>query len=61
MAKRWESQQFQFQFDDIHKFLQSLFNHSLYVKRVDSLANATWGVMISAAFGIRAKEVFCVV
>ncbi len=54
MAKRRRAKRGQFRFNDIHQFLQSLFNDSLHAKRVYSLANATLGVMTSAALGIHA-------
>jgi hypothetical protein len=43
-----------FRFDDIHKFLSSLFGDELHAKRVYSLANATLGVITSAALAIHA-------
>ena len=54
MAKRRRAKRGQFRFNDIHQFLQSLFDESLHAKRVYSLANATLGVMTSAALGIHA-------
>lgn len=43
-----------FRFSDIHQFLQSLFGEDVHAKRVYSLANATVGVMTSAALGVHA-------
>ncbi len=40
------------QFDDVHGFLQTLFDGDLHAKRVYSLANATLGVMTSASLAI---------
>jgi hypothetical protein len=43
-----------FRFDDIHRFLHSLFGGEVHAKRVYSMANATLGVMASASLGIHA-------
>lgn len=43
-----------FRFEDIHRFLDSLFGEDMHAKRVYSLANATLGVMASAALAIHA-------
>ena len=47
MAKRKS-----FRFKDVHGFLQALFGEDVHAKRVDSLANATLGVMTNASLAI---------
>jgi hypothetical protein len=42
-----------FRFDDIFQFMSSLYGADLHTKRVYSLANATLGVMTSAALGVQ--------
>jgi len=41
-----------FQFNDIHRFMQSLYGEDLHAKRVYSLANATLGVITSASLAV---------
>jgi hypothetical protein len=41
-----------FRFEDIHRFVDSLFGEEMHAKRVYSLANATLGVMGSASLAI---------
>ncbi len=43
-----------FEFNDIHRFLQTLIGEDLHAKRVYSLAGATLGVMTSASLAIHA-------
>ena len=43
-----------FEFNDIHRFLQTLIGEDLHAKRVFSLAGATLGVMTSASLAIHA-------
>jgi len=42
------------QFDDVHSFMESLYQDDVYAKRVYSLANATLGIMSSASLAIHA-------
>lgn len=42
-----------FRFTDIYQFVSSLYGQDLHTKRVYSLANATLGVMSSAALGVQ--------
>jgi hypothetical protein len=42
-----------FRFTDIYQFVSSLYGQDLHAKRVYSLANATLGVMSSAALGVQ--------
>ena len=39
-------------FQDTRKFLDDLFRDDLHAKRIDSLANATLGVMTSASLAV---------
>lgn len=43
-----------FRFDEIHRFVDSLFGEDMHAKRVYSLANATLGVIASASLAIHA-------
>src|SRR3569832_2900594 len=40
------------QFQDIRAFLDSILDEDIHTKRVDSLANATLGVMTGASLGV---------
>ena len=41
-----------FEFNDIHRYLDTLFGEDLHAKRVYSLANATLGVLTSASLAV---------
>lgn len=41
-----------FEFNDIHRYLETLFGEDLHAKRVYSLANATLGVLTSASLAV---------
>ena len=43
-----------FAFNDVHRFMTTLFAEDMHAKRVYSLANATLGVITSASLGIHA-------
>ena len=40
------------QFQDVRAFLDSILDEDIHTKRVDSLANATLGVMTGASLGV---------
>lgn len=44
----------QLQYDDVHRFLDSLFQDDVHAKRVQSLAGATLGVITSGALAVHA-------
>ena len=41
-----------FRFNQVHRFMRSLFDEDLHAKRVYSLANATLGVLHSASLAV---------
>lgn len=43
-----------FRFEEIHRFVDSLFGEDMHAKRVYSLANATLGVIASASLAVHA-------
>ena len=43
------------QFQDVRAFLDSVLDEDIHTKRVDSLANATLGVMTGASLGNRSR------
>lgn len=42
-----------FDYDDIFNTLETIFEGDVHVKRIESLSNATLGIMNSAKLGIR--------
>jgi hypothetical protein len=45
-----------FSYDAVHRVLGGVFEHGLHAKRVESLCNATLGVLHSASFAVSAIE-----
>ncbi len=54
MAKRKVVEQPRIKFDDVHGYVEELFQGDIHSKRVLSLANATHGVMTSGSLVIHA-------